>query len=148
MTSKSWKNHPKKLHTYGSWELFFHGSPDCPKQPRTSFINYFIQPSLVGSLFSIKTHFLIWAWNVLSSMKLHDKLVNCMAFEIIYFIKSVYQFIFSIVSKHRSIVRFISSKALTNYQVRNSNYTPGWNVWGECLFYEVNAPLLQVCYKP
>ena len=27
-------------------------------------------------------------------------------------------------------------------------YTPGWNVWGECLFYEVNDPLLQVCYKP
>ena len=28
------------------------------------------------------------------------------------------------------------------------NYTPGWFVWGECLFYEVNDPLLQVCYKP
>ena len=28
------------------------------------------------------------------------------------------------------------------------SYTPGWNVWGECLFYEVNAPLLHVCYKP
>ena len=27
-------------------------------------------------------------------------------------------------------------------------YTPGWNVLGECLFYEVNDPLLQVCYKP
>ena len=27
-------------------------------------------------------------------------------------------------------------------------YTPGWNVWGECLFYEGNDPLLQVCYKP
>ena len=27
-------------------------------------------------------------------------------------------------------------------------YTPGWNVWGECLFYEVNDPLLQACYKP
>ena len=27
-------------------------------------------------------------------------------------------------------------------------YTPGWNVWGKCLFYEVNDPLLQVCYKP
>ena len=24
-------------------------------------------------------------------------------------------------------------------------YTPGWFVWGECLFYEVNDPLLQVC---
>ena len=25
-------------------------------------------------------------------------------------------------------------------------YTPGLNVWGECLFYEVNDPLIQVCY--
>ena len=47
------------------------------------------QKSFQQTLFSIKTNFLIWAWNVLSSMKLHDKLVNCMAFEIIYFIKSV-----------------------------------------------------------
>ena len=31
---------------------------------------------------------------------------------------------------------------------KTNNYTPGWNVWGECLFYEVNDPLLQVCYKP
>ena len=31
---------------------FFLCSPDCPKQPRTSFpfYNFFIQPSLVGSL--------------------------------------------------------------------------------------------------
>ena len=27
-------------------------------------------------------------------------------------------------------------------------YTPGWFVWGECLCYEVNDPLLQVYYKP
>ena len=36
---KSWKNHLKKLHTFGSWE-FFLCSPDCPKQPRTSFPFY------------------------------------------------------------------------------------------------------------
>ena len=47
------KNHPKKLHSYGSWEFYFLCSPNCPKQPRTSFpfYNSFIQPSLVGSLF-------------------------------------------------------------------------------------------------
>ena len=31
---------------------------------------------------------------------------------------------------------------------KTRGYTPGWNVWGECLFYEVDDPLLQVCYKP
>ena len=31
LTLKTLKNHPKKLHTYGSWE-FFLCSPDCPKQ--------------------------------------------------------------------------------------------------------------------
>ena len=36
MTLKTLKNHPKKLHTYGSWEVFFLCSPDCPIQPRTS----------------------------------------------------------------------------------------------------------------
>ena len=36
------------MHTYGSWEFFFLCSPDCPKQPRSSFP--FIQQSLVRSL--------------------------------------------------------------------------------------------------
>ena len=43
------KNHPKKLHIYGSWDgVFFLCSPDCLKQPRTSFpfYNFFIQSSL------------------------------------------------------------------------------------------------------
>ena len=40
MPTKSWKKHLKKLHTYGSWEVFFLCSPDCPKQPRTSFPFY------------------------------------------------------------------------------------------------------------
>ena len=34
------KNHPKKLHTYGSWKFFSLCSPDCQKQPRTSFSFY------------------------------------------------------------------------------------------------------------
>ena len=29
-----------QLHTYGSWEVFFLCSPDCPKEPRTSFPSY------------------------------------------------------------------------------------------------------------
>ena len=37
LPTKSWKNNPKNLLTYGSWE-FFLCSPDCPKQPRTSFM--------------------------------------------------------------------------------------------------------------
>ena len=37
---KKLKKHPKKLHTYGSWELFFLCSPACTKQPRTSFPFY------------------------------------------------------------------------------------------------------------
>ena len=40
LTLKTLKNNPKKLHTYGSWEFFFLCSPDCPKQPRTSFSFY------------------------------------------------------------------------------------------------------------
>ena len=40
MTLNTLKNQPKKLHTYGSWEVFFLCSPDCPKQPRTSFPLY------------------------------------------------------------------------------------------------------------
>ena len=37
LPTKSWKNNPKNLLTYGSWE-FFLCSPDCPKQPKTSFM--------------------------------------------------------------------------------------------------------------
>ena len=38
--TKSLKNHLKKLHTYGSWELFFLCSPNCQNQSRTSFPFY------------------------------------------------------------------------------------------------------------
>ena len=43
---------------------FFLCSPDCPKQPTTSFrlMNYFIQPSLVGSL--DKPHYYKWVRKV------------------------------------------------------------------------------------
>ena len=47
------KKHPKKSHTYGSWEVFFLCSPQCRKNSpelQFRFINSFIQPSLVGSL--------------------------------------------------------------------------------------------------
>ena len=52
LTTKSWKNHPKKLHTYGSWEVFFSAAPTAKNSPELHFrfINYFIQPSRVGFL--------------------------------------------------------------------------------------------------
>ena len=46
------KNHPKKLHTSGSWEFFFSAEPTAQNSPELHFrfINSFIQPSCVGSL--------------------------------------------------------------------------------------------------
>ena len=49
-------------------------------------------------------------------------------------------------NKLEEIINF--SVSITKLIVLIDIYTPGWNVWGECLFYEVNDPLLQVCYKP
>ena len=50
MPTKSWKNHPKKLHNYGSF--FFSASQTALNRPELHFrfINSFIQPSLVASL--------------------------------------------------------------------------------------------------
>ena len=51
---KSGKNHPKKFHTYGSWEFFsLSAALTAPNSPELHFryINYFIQPSLLESLF-------------------------------------------------------------------------------------------------
>ena len=52
MPTKSWKNHPKQLHTYGSWEFFFSAASTAQNSPELHFrfINSFIQPSLVESL--------------------------------------------------------------------------------------------------
>ena len=49
---KTLKNHPKKLHTYGSWEFFFSAAPTAQNRLglHFHFINSFIQPSRVGSL--------------------------------------------------------------------------------------------------
>ena len=43
------------MHTYGSWEFLFSAAPTAQNSPELHFrfINYFIQPSLVGSLISI-----------------------------------------------------------------------------------------------
>ncbi len=61
LPTKSWKNHPKKLHTYGSWEVFFSAAPTAQNSPELHFrfINSFIQPSLVGSLIPSVPVFLI-----------------------------------------------------------------------------------------
>ena len=52
MAAKSWKNHLKKLHTYGSREVFFSAAPTAQNSPELHFrfINSFIQPSLLESL--------------------------------------------------------------------------------------------------
>jgi hypothetical protein len=52
LPTKSWKNLPKKLHTYGSWEVFCSAAPTAQNSPELHFrfINSFIQPSLLGSL--------------------------------------------------------------------------------------------------
>ena len=52
LPTKSWKNHLKKLLTYGDWEFFFSAAPTAHNSPKLHFhfINYFIQPSRVGSL--------------------------------------------------------------------------------------------------
>ena len=46
------KKHPKKLHTHGSWELFFSAAPTAQNSPELHFrlIDSLIQPSLAGSL--------------------------------------------------------------------------------------------------
>ena len=56
---KKLKKTPKKLQTYGSWEVFFLCSPDCPKQPRTSFPFYkfsYLQSSVLKSVTEGKVH--------------------------------------------------------------------------------------------
>ena len=52
MPTKSWKNHPKKLHTYGSWDFFFSAALTAQNSPELHFrfIFFFIQPSLLESL--------------------------------------------------------------------------------------------------
>ena len=50
---KKLKKHPKKLHTYGSWEVFFFSAaPSAQNSPelRFHFIIFSIQSSLLGSL--------------------------------------------------------------------------------------------------
>ena len=53
LPTKSWKNHLKKLHTYGSWEVFFSAAPTAQNSPELHFhfTNSFIQPSRIESLF-------------------------------------------------------------------------------------------------
>ena len=52
LPTKSWKNHLKKLHTYGSWKVFFSAAPPAQNSPELHFcfINFSIQPSLLESL--------------------------------------------------------------------------------------------------
>jgi hypothetical protein len=49
------------LHIYGSWEFFFFAALTAQNSPELHFrfINYFIQPSLVGSLWESFVIFLL-----------------------------------------------------------------------------------------
>ena len=52
------KKHLEKVHTYGSWDSFFLCSPDCPKQPRTSFPFYkFFYTTISGRIPNLCTVF-------------------------------------------------------------------------------------------
>ena len=60
-----------------------------------------------------------------------------------------FNFLFSVFHDLKSELFKCKIKLIRGTYIRSkSTYTPGWFVWGECLFYEVNDPLLQVCYKP
>ena len=37
LPTKIWKNHPKKLHAYGSWEFFFSAAPPAQNSPELHF---------------------------------------------------------------------------------------------------------------
>jgi hypothetical protein len=37
LTLKTLKNHPKKLHTYGSWEFFFSAATPAQNSPELQF---------------------------------------------------------------------------------------------------------------
>ena len=52
LTLENIKKHPKKLHTYGSWEVFVSAALTAENNPELHFCftNSFIQPSLVVSL--------------------------------------------------------------------------------------------------
>ena len=68
LTTKSWKNHAKKLHTYGSCEVFFLCSPTALNSPELHFrfINSFIQLSNVQLLRSlVETHMKFSVWTSL-----------------------------------------------------------------------------------
>ena len=71
MTTNSWKKHPKKLHTYGSWEFFLSAALTAPNSPELHFrfINSFIQPSLVGYLVCTLLMVIDWFANAISRKK-------------------------------------------------------------------------------
>ena len=80
LPTKSWKNHPKKLHVF-----FFSAAPTAQNSSvlHFPFINYFIQPSLVGSLITsiesvscdqIWRDFHLHAPNLLNAMEFSQKI--------------------------------------------------------------------------
>ena len=83
MSTKSWKNHPKKLHTYGSWEFFFLCSPACPKQPRTSFLFYnFFYPTISARISASDA--CVWTFPAESYAIYCNLLWNCRLIYVVY----------------------------------------------------------------
>ena len=76
MPPKKWKKHPKKLHTFGSWEVFFSGAPPALNSPELHFrfINFSIQPSLLESLYGTLSVRGCWGQPMLLFWKLVDEL--------------------------------------------------------------------------
>ena len=63
LSTKSWKNHPKKLLTHGSWEVFFSAAPPAQNSPELHFrfISFSMQLSLLESLvYTLRIHLLTW----------------------------------------------------------------------------------------
>ena len=77
LSTKSWKNYPQKLHTYGSWEVFFSAAPPAQNSPELHFrfIIFFIQPSLLKSLSTL--HSLQNDFAEFSFIFIRDTTENC-----------------------------------------------------------------------
>ena len=69
LPTKSWKNHLKNLHTYGSWEFFFSAATTAQNSPELHFrfINSYIQLSLLRSLLVAPYCFLLFFANIYGS---------------------------------------------------------------------------------
>jgi hypothetical protein len=52
LPTKIWKNHPKKLHTHGSWDDFFSAALTAQNSPELQFFYLIISARISGEGFS------------------------------------------------------------------------------------------------